>query len=166
MVRSFAAFSFGASDQREIIVSVARIFVTPQCLREMIGCLPVFTAAIVRDTQRDVRRRKTGISFQRFVKGRAGVALLALLIKGQALDVSLLGARWYSGVRKGPRRRLEVRITIPRREVVIADQLAPVLALKANRKRRWKHILNGQRDGGGEGLGRVEVNTLTSSAIF
>src|SRR6266540_5233953 len=132
----------------------------------MIARLQIFTTAVVRETQSDVRRRKTGISFQRLLIGPTSVALPALLIEGQTFDVSLLCACRNSRVVDGPRRRFEVRITIRRSEVAVADQFASLFAFKADGKRRWEHILNGQRDGGGERSGRVEVNPLLMFTIF
>src|SRR6266446_5869040 len=161
MLLGFAYFFLSALDEPEIVVSIAGVFVAAQCLREMILGLSIFTAAIVREAQCDVRRRETGISFQRLSVGGAGVALPALLIERQPLDVSLLGAGRTFRVGDGPPGRLEIRITIRRRKVVIANQQASVFALKANCYWRRKRILNRQRDRGGKGLGGVEINPLS-----
>src|SRR6266498_5433007 len=103
----------------------------------MIARLQIFTTAVVRETQSDVRRRKTGISFQRLLIGPTSVALPALLIEGQTFDVSLLCACRNSRVVDGPRRRFEVRITIRRSEVAVAINFRSSLLFKPAVRGRW-----------------------------
>src|SRR2546425_1644139 len=161
MVRSFCLLPLCSLDKAQIVVRVARILVSPQRLFE-IGSGPfVFATAIVRQAQRDMRGCEA-IAPERLLVSRACFPLSTLLVRREPFDISLLGAGWNDRIRNRSRCRLEIGIAIRRAEVVIADQFAPVLALKANLERHRITILNRQRDRRDKGLRRVEVNTLTT----
>src|SRR5215212_9786086 len=129
----------------------------------MFGGLFILAAAVVGEAESDVRGREAGVAPERLRVCRARVARLALLVEGQALHVSLLGARRDFRVRDGARRRFEIRVGVYGQVRAVANQLAPVLALE-NDGQRFARNTRGQLDCGREGLGRVEVNAIRTHA--
>ena len=79
---SFRVFALRASDQRQVVVCIARVRVTPERLHEMFGGFVIFAAAVVRKTQGDVGWREARIAPECFHVSCARISLLALLLKG------------------------------------------------------------------------------------
>src|SRR2546421_1665161 len=101
----------------------------------MKGCLLVLTAAVVRQAQSNVCGRKARIAFRSFFVRGAGLALLALLVKGHALYVSLFSAVGNLRIRNGARGRFEIGIAVNRRIRAVLNNLAPVFAFEGYGKR-------------------------------
>ncbi len=101
----------------------------------MCGCLLVFAAAIVGETQRNVCRCKARIAFERFFVGRTRLMLPAFLIESQTLDIRLFSAGRNLRVRNGTRCRFEVGIAINRRIRPVFNKLAPIFAFEGYGKR-------------------------------
>src|SRR5512132_3064728 len=117
-------------NKREIVLSVASIFVASKCLGEMSGCPIVFAATVVRKAQRDMCGCKAGIAFEGFFVRGPGLALLAFFVKGHAFYISLFSAGRNLGIRNGARCRFEVGIAINRRIRAVLNKLAPLFALE------------------------------------
>src|SRR6266550_2358181 len=135
MLNCFRGPPLRAINQREIVMSVSSILVACECLVEMSGCLLVFTAAIVREAQSNVCGCKALIAFQGFFVSGACLALLALLIKGHSLYVSLFSATGNLWIRKGARRGFEVGIAINWRIRAVFNKLATIFAFEGYSKR-------------------------------
>src|SRR6266700_4290165 len=92
LIACFRVPRLRAFNQREIVVSIASVLVASECLGEMIGCLLVFTATVVRKAQSNVSGRKAPIAFQGLFVRAACLALFTLFVKGQALYINLFSA--------------------------------------------------------------------------
>src|ERR1044072_786420 len=99
-------------NKREIIVSVAGVFISHERSFQMLCRRFVFTASIKGETERDVRRSETRITLQCFEVGQSRFTLFTLLVERESFDVALLRARGIFRIGKRARSRFEIRIVI------------------------------------------------------
>src|SRR6185503_1922976 len=102
MIFGFESLAHGTLNKSEIIVSVARVFVTHQRGFQMLRGDFVFTASIKGQTKRNVRGSETRIAFQSLEVSRARLTFFTLFVERESFDVALLRARRILWIRNWP----------------------------------------------------------------
>src|SRR6185503_15472788 len=125
MILSFGSLTQRTLHEREVIMSVAGVFVAHECGFQMSRGHFVLTTSIKGQTERDMRRCEARIALQSFEVSRARFTFFTLLVESQTFNVALFGAGGILRIGNRTRGGFEVRIVIDRRICSIPEQYAP-----------------------------------------
>ena len=135
MILGFGSLAQGTANKSQIIMSVARIFITHQRGFQMFRGYVVFTASIKGQTERDMRRSEDRIALQCFEVGLARFPFFTLFVESETFDIALLSARRIPRIGNRTRGGIEVRIVIDGGIGSVAEQYPTIPDLEC--KLKW-----------------------------